>query len=294
MTDDNMNQQGEQQRSSSATWIAVGIIVLVIIAALVWWWISAGANNKSKTQTEPAQPEPVTQTVESDQAEEPTEEDKPAPTLEAEPVPEPEPEPESEPEPAPELPELDKSTPTILQTLDTSGISIQPLKSSQLVRDAVVIIENLRNGTLVRERTVVQRPDGRFRVLEIDGELYIDEQTYQRYDALVDWFVSLEEQALAENYELFKPLMNEAFADIGYPDSDITDAVYEAIDVLLDTPVPESLVQVKDDEVMYTYADPAYESLPPAQKQLLRMGPDNIERIKSKLREIRKVLKANL
>ena len=294
MTDDNMNQQGEQQRSSSATWIAVGIIVLVIIAALVWWWISAGANDQSKTQTEPSQPEPVTQTVESDQAEEPTEEDKPAPTLEAEPVPEPEPEPESEPEPAPELPELDKSTPTILQTLDTSGISIQPLKSSQLVRDAVVIIENLRNGTLVRERTVVQRPDGRFRVLEIDGELYIDEQTYQRYDALVDWFVSLEEQALVENYELFKPLMNEAFADIGYPDSDMTDAVYEAIDVLLDTPVPESLVQVKDDEVMYTYADPAYESLPPAQKQLLRMGPDNIERIKSKLREIRKVLKANL
>ncbi|RUO75277.1 DUF3014 domain-containing protein [Idiomarina seosinensis] len=296
MTDDNMNQQSDQQPNSSVTWIAVGVIVLIIIAALVWWWISAGANEQSKVQTEPAQPEPVTQTVESEKSEkveEPVQQE-PESKVQAEPVIEPEREPEPEPTPAPELPELDESTPTILQTLDTSGLSIQPLKSSQLVRDAVVIIENLRNGTLVRERTVVQRPDGRFRVLEIDGELYIDEQTYKRYDALVDWFVSLDEQALVENYELFKPLMNEAFADIGYPDSDMTNAVYEAIDVLLDTPVPESLVQVKDDEVMYTYADPAYESLPPAQKQLLRMGPDNIKRIKSKLREIRKVLKANL
>lgn len=297
MTDDNMNQESDQKRSSSVTGIVVGIIVLVIIAALVWWWISAGADDQNQIKTEPAQPEPVTQTVEREEAEELSEEEKkPAPTVEAEPepIPEPEPEPAPEPEPTPELPELDKSTPTVLQTLDTSGIPIQPLKSSQLVRDAVVIIENLRNGTLVRERTVVQRPDGRFRVLEIEGDLYIDEQTYQRYDPLVDWFVSLDEQALVENYDLFKPLMNEAFADIGYPDSDMTNAIYEAINVLLDTPVPESLVQVKDDEVMYTYADPAYEALPPAQKQLLRMGPDNIKRVKSKLREIRKVLKANL
>ncbi len=41
---------------------------------------------------------------------------------------------------------------------------------------------------------------------------------------------------------------------------------------------------------MYTFADDSYESLPAAQKQLLRMGPDNIQRVKDKLREIRRAL----
>ena len=123
-----------------------------------------------------------------------------------------------------------------------------------------------------------------------DGELYIDESSYRRYDALVDWFVSLEADALVENYELFKPLVQEAYSEIGYPESDFNNTLLDAIEVALDTPVPDGLIQVEDDSVMYTFADDSYESLPAVQKQLLRMGPDNIQRVKDKLREIRRAL----
>ena len=306
MTDDNTNQQQghaeEAAGSSRTTIIAIAIVIIAVIAAVIWWWLPADQSEQSSTPVETIS-EPattVTSTEQSSATESPSESstdttaEQPAQPTTPEPQPEPEPVAEAKSEPAPELPALDESTPTVLQTLDSSGVTIQPLKSSQLVRDTVVIVDNLRNGTLVRDRTIVQRPDGRFQVIEIDDELYIDERSYQRYDAIVDWFVSLDEQALLENYDLFKPLMQEAYGEIGYPDADFTDAVLEAIDVLLATPVPETLVQVKDDEVMYTYADPAYEGLPPAQKQLLRMGPDNIERVKQKLREIRRVFKANL
>ncbi|WP_278373940.1 DUF3014 domain-containing protein, partial [Idiomarina abyssalis] len=95
---------------------------------------------------------------------------------------------------------------------------------------------------------------------------------------------------LVENYELFKPLVQEAYAEIGYPESDFDNTLLDAIEVALDTPVPDGLVQVEDDSVMYTFADDSYESLPAAQKQLLRMGPDNIQRVKDKLREIRRAL----
>jgi len=303
MTDNNTEQQQEYAdgaaSKSRTTVIAVAIVIIAVIIAVVWWWLPADQQTTTEKVAEPANTVSETAVVDEQQATtEPEPEPEPSPAAVEPDEPEQaamaEPQPEPEPVQEPQLPALDESTPTVLQTLDTSGVVIQPLKSSQLVRDAVVIIDNLRNGTLVRDRTIVQRPDGRFQVMEIDGELYIDERSYQRYDALVDWFVSIEEQALIENYELFKPLMQQAYGEIGYPDADFTDAMLEAIDVLLATPVPETLVQVKDDEVMYTYADPAYEGLPPAQKQLLRMGPDNIKRIKQKLRDIRRVFKANL
>ena len=64
----------------------------------------------------------------------------------------------------------------------------------------------------------------------------------------------------------------------------------DAIDVLLDThevPVP---VEVFTDSVMYKFADSRLESLPAPQKQLLRTGPENMRRIKAKLREIKETL----
>lgn len=280
-----------EEASRKTTWVVVTLIVLAIIAALVWWWLPSSEDSKQRTETVEVDQQQSAE-VQAESYEEVTE---PEPEVEPEPVPtEPEPEVQPEPEPVePEpvtLPELENSTPTVLQNLDSADINIRPLKSSQLIRDAVVLVDNMSNGGIVRERTIVQRPDGRFSVIEVDGELYIDESTYRRYDALVDWFVSLDPYALAENYELFKPLVQEAYAEIGYPDSDFDNTLLEAIDVVLGTPVPESLVQVEDDNVMYTYANEAYETLPAVQKQLLRMGPENIKRVKQKLREIRRAL----
>jgi hypothetical protein len=291
MSDDQVETSpATEEASRKTTWVVVSLIVLAVIAAIVWWWLPASEGKKPQTETvEVNQQQSGEVAVES--YEEETAE--PEPELELEPIPtEPEAAPEpQEPEPEPiALPELDESTPTVLQNLDSAEINIRPLKSSQLIRDAVVLMDNISNGSIVRERTIVQRPDGRFKVLEVDGELYIDESSYHRYDALVDWFVSLEADVLVENYELFKPLVQEAYAEIGYPESDFDNTLLESIEVALDTPVPDGLIQVEDDSVMYTFADDSYESLPAAQKQLLRMGPDNIQRVKDKLREIRRAL----
>ena len=63
-----------------------------------------------------------------------------------------------------------------------------------------------------------------------------------------------------------------------------------AIDTLLDTPEVKMPVEVYTDSVMYKYADERLESLSSPQKQLLRTGPDNMRRIKAKLRELREAL----
>lgn len=291
MSDDQVETSpATEEASRKTTWIVVTLVALAVIAAIVWWWLPASDDKKQQTETVEVDQQQSAEVEVEGYEQEPAE---PEPEVEPEPVPtEPEsaPEPEEEPAEPIALPELDSSTPTVLQNLDSTDVNIRPLKSSQLIRDAVVLMDNISNGSIVRERTIVQRPDGRFNVLEVDGELYIDESSYRRYDALVDWFISLEPDALAQNYELFKPLVQEAYAEIGYPESDFDETLLEAIDVILETPVPDGLVQVEDDNVMYTFANDSYESLPAAQKQLLRMGPENIKRVKAKLREIRRTL----
>ena len=55
---------------------------------------------------------------------------------------------------------------------------------------------------------------------------------------------------------------------------------------LLKTPVVDENVRIDQMAVMYKFADPQLESLPAAQRQLLRMGPRNVRLIQGKLREI--------
>lgn len=290
MSDDQVeNSSATEVASRKTTWALVIIIAIAIIAAAIWWWLPSEKPSQQETVV-------VEQSTSSEVEVSPIETEEP--TTDPDPLPEPvEPEPEqtepveekSEPEPV-ALPELNNSTPTVLQELDSDDINIRPLKSSQIIRDAVVLADNISNGSIVRDRTIVQRPDGRFSVIKVDGQLYIDDSSYRRYDALVDWVVSLDAHVLAKNYEMFKPLVQEAYSEIGYPESDFNDTLNDAIKVLLSTPVPEGLVEVKADSVMYTYANDAYETLPAAQKQLLRMGPDNIKRLKEKLKEIQRAL----
>ena len=42
----------------------------------------------------------------------------------------------------------------------------------------------------------------------------------------------------------------------------------------------------------YAFADPKIEQLAPAQKQLIRMGPENLSRVRARLLEIKQAIEA--
>ena len=88
-------------------------------------------------------------------------------------------------------------------------------------------------------------------------------------------------------YDEYKPLINEAYAEIGYEGDAFTGTLEEAIDVLLDTPEPKGDMPLIRNSVTYQYAYSEWESLPDAQKQLLRMGPENMKKVKAALRNIK-------
>lgn len=269
--------------------LIISVIVLLAIAIVVVFWLAKQQDSAQKPEIK--QPTPVTQNEETTLAVESDEQSTPA-----EPIPEvsetvelePEPEPESEPEMP--LPDMANSTSAVLDELKAAEQNVEPISGQQLIRDTVVFVDNLRQGLVIREKATIAGPTAPFRVLEQNGKIYIDPRSYDRYNPMVDWFVSLDTDVLVSMFERYQPLVKQALGEIGYPDQNPNEMLLEAINVLLETPSVGTVIELNDDSVMYRYADPTLEALPAAQKQMLRTGPDNIRRIKLKLEAIQEAL----
>lgn len=265
--------------------LIISVIVVLAVAVVIVFWLAQQQEKQAETVIK--QPEVVTQPAEQEQ--EPA-----AETDISEPIPEisetVELETQPDPEPAAPLPTLTASKQAVLDELQAAEQNIAPIVGEQLIRDAVVFIDNLRQGLVIREKAVVEGPKSNFRVLEQNDKIYIDPRSYDRYNPVVDWFVSLDTEVLVAMSKRYEPLIQEALAEIGYPDQSATQVMLEAIDVLLATPSVGTVIELNDDSVMYRYADPTLEALPAAQKQMLRTGPDNIRRIKLKLEDLQQAL----
>jgi hypothetical protein len=117
----------------------------------------------------------------------------------------------------------------------------------------------------------------------------IDPASYHRYDRYAQAVAALDAGGVARVYETIKPRINEA--DRNFGGAGAFDAVLErAIVELLKVPVVDGDVALSASGLGYAFADPRLEGMSPAQKQLFRMGPDNVRAIQDKLRAIASVL----
>ena len=266
--------------------IATGV---VLIALVVYYFMSA------------EEPAPVTTSV-------PVTVTPVAPeVIEEEPEPEPEPEPvvvepiaveTPEETPAFVLPRLDDSD----QLIRDGAVSLTRhegingwLGTDELVRKTVVFVDNIANGSVAREPAAALAPRSAISVREIEeGVFEIDERSYRRYDLVTNIFRSIDTQRSVEFYLLLKPLFEEAYSELGYPDGDFDDVILRAIGRMLETPDLTEPARLIRPVVMYEYQDSSLESLSPAQKQLLRMGPEHSLAIKNKLRDLARELRSSV
>ena len=80
--------------------------------------------------------------------------------------------------------------------------------------------------------------------------------------------------------------------DPGFPAEDFDNALIASLDMVLATPVIRTPQALERDVVTYHYVDESLENLPPLQKHLMRMGPDNLERLQAVVAEWRAALLA--
>jgi hypothetical protein len=286
--EDRITPQPRSSGSHSRNLVSVAIVV--VLCALGYYWLS-------EPELEPL-PAPIPQLE--------IPEILPSEPLETDPLPEPDTgelsteQPETmtdadtqetnEPQPAPEpLPPLDDSDRLVLEkTLGvTQGMTIEPLLvKGDIVRQFVVFVDNLAQGELARKVSPMKGPEQKFSVTEIANKTYLDPDGYHRFDLYADLLAKLNGDELYKTFKYLSPLFDEAFGELGYGESKFTGRMTEAIELLLAAPVIEEPIELNAFSVNYKFVDPTLESLPNAQKLMVRMGPENSLKVKEALRKL--------
>ena len=123
------------------------------------------------------------------------------------------------------------------------------------------------------------RPTAAFAVTTRRGVTYIDPASFARYDGIADAVASVEPGKLAAAYLTIEPRLAEAWARQGHT-GDLRQAVERALATIASTPTPPAEMQLVKKVSGFGFADPELEGLPAAQKQLLRMGPGNLAKVR--------------
>jgi hypothetical protein len=160
-----------------------------------------------------------------------------------------------------------------------------------VARRFVVTIDNLPRPTAAQRLLPVKPVSGLLVVTAADGNLALGADNGSRYGPFVRTAEAVEARKLVAAYIRLYPLFQQAYEELGYPGAYFNDRLVVAIDDLLAAPsvAAPALVQPK---VLYQFADPQLEALSAGQKMMVRMGPANAQRMKEKLRAVRRELVA--
>lgn len=213
--------------------------------------------------------------------------------VEEAPTPVPTPEPTPTPAPTPSwmegvtLKTSDEAVRDQAEELSSRAAWRRWLGQGDLVRRFVASVNLVAQGKSPRGQIEFLRPDEPFEVVERGGELVPDPASFRRYDTVVDVVTGTDPEMVVALYREARPLVRAAYAEISRPDARFDPLLRRAIDHLLSAPVPEQPTPLERKVVTYAYRDESLETLSDAQRQLLRLGPDNARRVQSWLREIR-------
>lgn len=278
----------EPSKNQQLYLLAIAGVVIVILIAL--WLLFAKEQTVEPTVNlmPPVVSEPVQQEPEAEPVSETVETAPEADTVE--PVTVAEPEAVVTPEPA--IPALDDSDTEVRQrllALDWRPGLASLFVTEDMLRSFAVQVDNIAQGQLAAGSALLQPLEQKFTV-EDGAKLQLDEASFKRYEPYIQLLESVKPAQLVALFNRYEPLLQQAYAELGYPDQLFKNKLIEAIDELLAAPEVNYPLALERPAVVYVFADPAIEQLPAAQKQMIRLGPDNQKRIKALLRQYRQQL----
>jgi hypothetical protein len=157
---------------------------------------------------------------------------------------------------------------------------------------SAALIDSLGRGLIPRKLLPADPPKQAFSVVQEGETAYMSSASYERYDGFTDTVTALDSGTVVNSFHTLRPLFERAYGQLGLDPDDFDNAIIRTLDLVLATPEIAEPIPLKPKSVVYVYANPELENLPAVQKQLLRMGPDNIRRIKQQARILREALLA--
>jgi len=269
-------------------------VILVTLAALAWFFLQQDDTPAPVTSTTPlpvlqAAPEPAdVLTAQQEPVDSLTVQAEDETPLQEQPL-----EDAVEVDPIPALPALDQSDTEVkaaLLAMKWAPGLASLFVTEDMIRRFVVYVDNIAQGTLPKNQPIFQPLSSKFAVVRQNGVIQLDEQNFKRYEPYLQLLESISVTELKQVFEKYYPLMQQAYAELGYPDAQFRDRLQQAIKVLLESPEASLPVLLDQPNVYYTYADSALQELPLAQRQMVRLGPDNEQRLKKVLQAHQLVL----
>ena len=179
-----------------------------------------------------------------------------------------------------------------LAATGTDSIMSKLMSNERPINVSAAFIDGLGRGVILKKLLPGDPPKQAFSVVEEGEVIYISPSSYQRYDSYTDTRTALDSKRLVSSFHALRPMYEQAFQYLGLDPGDFDNTIIRALDQVLATPEIIEPIALQPKSVVYIFADPALENLPAVQKQLLRMGPDNISRIKQQARALREGLLA--
>jgi hypothetical protein len=193
--------------------------------------------------------------------------------------------------PAAPLPSLAASDPDMRQSLigvfDAAPIDAF-LVPQDIVRRFVAMIDNLTEPTLPMRVRSIRKIGGSFAVQQTgDGAAVLSPSNSARYSGFVEATQLADAQRCAQIYFHYYPLFQAAYEELGHKNQYFNDRLVQVIDHLLAAPEVDGPIALQRPKVFYQFADPELESRSAGQKAMIRIGAENAEVIKAKLRQLR-------
>lgn len=257
------------ERSGTIAVIVIAALIVIGAGVVLWWWYTSrggGTDGAGAGEAAAAVVDEAASEAEAE-SEPPAEPAAPAP------------------EPQPDLLGSDSLVREIIGGLSRHAEWVAWLAPEELAISFVRSVGAVAYDEPPQNSLEPLRPEDGFSVVRRGQRFYPAETSYRRYDLAVEVFDSIDVAGAAGAYERLEPLFERAHDELGLP-GEFGDTLELAMTKILSTPMPESPPELRLRVISFEYVDPALEGLNPAQKLLLRLGPDNGERVRSKLREL--------
>lgn len=252
--------------------VALAVIAVVVIAGAVYWLLQRGQPAPEVAvlpsvpvveAPDPGPAEPEAELATSQEAEQPA-----APT---------------EPSlPPVKLPPLDRSDADVIDfLLDASDGSFQEwLIQEHLIRKFVRAINALEEGKLVSQYRPFNDPQTPF-TATANGEAWqVNTENYTRYTPYLESLEQVGPERLADIYERYYPLLQQAYEELGVKKGDFKEVTVGALTRITKAPMPPQDATLARPSVTYRFSAAEFEQRSPVEKLLFRMGPENAQRLK--------------
>ena len=266
--------------------IVISIVpALAMVALLTWLYLGARKSETPSVKTgdtigtQSVQPSasPVEGNVESDSQEG-------APLLPQQPSAEQQAQKASEPLPPPEDAPAEP-TPALGELSDAS--LWKQLIDGDFETRFITMLDETTMGFIPVKSLGAFKSDKAFAAVEENDEWFLTPETEARYAPFVELFCSIDPELAGKVFRTIKPTLQAAMNACGHTDETPEQLLKTAMEKLRQIPLYESNPPMnKVADGLFTWKYPELEALSPAQKTILRMGQQNLRKIREKAEQL--------